>query len=88
MIHILGSGGMLGNYVFRFLSMKYGCVGHTRHSFDVVRDLLHLGKLDLHTGSYINKTKCWPVGGREYAHSIDLGVGIHFKVVIPEKCGS
>ena len=53
MIHVLGSGGMLGNYVFRFLSMKHECVGHTRHSFDVVRDIVYLGKLGLHTGDIV-----------------------------------
>ena len=29
---------------------------------------------------FFNETKVWPVGGPEYAHWIDLGVGIHFKV--------
>ncbi len=40
-------------------------------------------------GPLFSKTKkVWPVGGREYARWIDLGVGIHFKVVVPEKGGS
>ena len=37
---------------------------------------------------FSQKNYCWPVGGREDAHWIDLGVRNHFKVVIPEKGGS
>lgn len=53
MIHILGSNGMLGSYVHRFLSDKYPCVGHTRGSFDVLKDIENIDKLQIKTGDTV-----------------------------------